>query len=176
MILRFTVYGVAEAKGSTRAFHRPGMRAPVITDSNRNVKAWQRLIADAAGTALAELPDADRRLIAGGARVEVTYFLPRPKALDRPKHAGAEHTKKPDLDKLTRAVLDALTAVAWTDDAQVIELVACKRYAALGYPAHVEIAVGPAALRHWQNDPAIFEAQLEAIVAFKAAAHKVGVL
>ena len=149
MILRFTVYGVAESKGSTRAFHRPGMRAPVVTESNRNVKGWQHLIAAAFTEALSALAPDDRHLIAGGARIEIIYCLPRPKALSRPKHAAAEHTKKPDLDKLTRAVLDALTGIAWSDDAQVCELVAYKRYAPLGRPAHVDIAVGPAALDEW---------------------------
>jgi crossover junction endodeoxyribonuclease RusA len=36
---------------------------------------------------------------------------------------------RPDLDKLVRAVLDALTGVAFRDDAQVVTLVARKHYA-----------------------------------------------
>lgn len=36
-----------------------------------------------------------------------------------PKRATPPHTRKPDLDKLTRAVLDALTGNLYTDDAQV---------------------------------------------------------
>ena len=38
-------------------------------------------------------------------------------------------TKSPDLDKLERAVLDALTAVVWVDDSQVAEVDKRKVYA-----------------------------------------------
>jgi crossover junction endodeoxyribonuclease RusA len=170
--LRFTVYGAAVPKGSMRAFVRPGMRAPVITDGNRNVKAWQRQIAAAAGAAVAEFPEAERRVIAGAVRVTLAFYLPRPKALNTHRHASAAHTKRPDLDKLTRAVLDALTAIAWTDDAQVNELEACKRYAPLETPARVDIAVGPAGAA-W---PSALEQQLEGLDLFTSAARRAGVI
>jgi len=35
---------------------------------------------------------------------------------------------KPDVDKLARALLDALTGVAYGDDAQVVEMHVCKTY------------------------------------------------
>jgi Holliday junction resolvase RusA-like endonuclease len=38
------------------------------------------------------------------------------------------HASAPDIDKLCRAVLDALTSVAWVDDRQVARLVASKRW------------------------------------------------
>ena len=40
----------------------------------------------------------------------------------------AEHLQRPDVDKLSRAVLDALTGIAWQDDSQVISLTATKRW------------------------------------------------
>lgn len=39
-------------------------------------------------------------------------------------------TRPPDLDKLTRAVLDALTGIVWDDDAQVVALAVTKRRSA----------------------------------------------
>ena len=39
--------------------------------------------------------------------------------------------KKPDLDKLVRAILDAGSGVAWRDDSQVISITATKRVAEL---------------------------------------------
>jgi Holliday junction resolvase RusA-like endonuclease len=38
------------------------------------------------------------------------------------------HASTPDIDKLCRAVMDALTSVVWIDDRQVARLVASKRW------------------------------------------------
>jgi Holliday junction resolvase RusA-like endonuclease len=138
MILVFTVYGDAQSKGSTRAFVPKGWTRPIITDSNRNLKQWQQLVAEGADRALAATPDAE--LLTGAVRLTIAFYLPRPKSL--PKKALA-HVKKPDLDKLIRGVKDALTKVVWMDDSQVVELVATKQYA-LEMP-HVDIRVEPTA-------------------------------
>ena len=44
--------------------------------------------------------------------------------LDAPVH----HASAPDIDKLCRAVMDALSSVVWVDDRQVARLVASKRW------------------------------------------------
>ena len=58
-----------------------------------------------------------------------SHYLPanskRPEPVLR-LDAPTSHTKPPDLDKLIRAVLDALTGRAYDDDAQVIDIVAMK--------------------------------------------------
>lgn len=55
-----------------------------------------------------------------------TFVLPRPKSA--PKRRVWPLVGK-DLDKLARALCDALTQCgAWADDAQVVEMVAGKRY------------------------------------------------
>ena len=46
--------------------------------------------------------------------------------------APATHTTRPDLDKLARSTLDALTGVRFRDDSQVAFLVASKEYAMPG--------------------------------------------
>lgn len=47
-------------------------------------------------------------------------------------------TKRPDVDKLGRAVLDALTGIVWRDDCQVIGLQLVKGY---GRDSRVEVMV-----------------------------------
>jgi Holliday junction resolvase RusA-like endonuclease len=37
-------------------------------------------------------------------------------------------SKPPDIDKLTRAVLDSMTSIVWVDDAQVVRLTATKGF------------------------------------------------
>jgi len=64
--------------------------------------------------------------------VVIAYFVP-PKSWPAWKRAAAlngeiAHTGKPDVDNIVKAVKDALNGVVWTDDAQVVELAAEKRY------------------------------------------------
>lgn len=69
--------------------------------------------------------------------VEVDSFLRRPQAdwgTGRNAHllkdrADAAPIKKPDVDKLLRACLDALTEVIWRDDSQVVKATTEKTYA-----------------------------------------------
>mgnify|MGYP002079015282 FL=1 len=70
------------------------------------------------------------------AHVTLTFLMPRPKAhydtkghvKKRFKHAA--HTPRPDLDKLTRAVFDALTIAGIVeDDSHITSAVIAKRYA-----------------------------------------------
>lgn len=65
-------------------------------------------------------------------KVSVTYYIKRPKSLMRKKddYHPIAHGKKPDLDNLNKAVLDALTkAEIWKDDSQVQSMSATKLYA-----------------------------------------------
>ena len=63
----------------------------------------------------------------------------RPKSLSKKvKH----HTKKPDLDKLQRAIGDALTASGLiTDDSCIVEWRARKVYAEQGKPSGASITI-----------------------------------
>ena len=139
-MISFTVYGVAQPKGSMRAFVPPGMKHPIVTDSNRNAKSWAQLVAHAAATTLAQTPDGAPQLLQGPVRVSVAFDLPRPKKFNK-RGVPIAHLTAPDLDKLLRSVLDALTAVVWHDDSQVVEVLAQKRYAEVAHPpcAHIRV-------------------------------------
>lgn len=135
--LRFTVYGAAQPKGSARAFMPKGARFPIVTADNPKSKPWQQLVAEGASRALAT---AGGEQFLGPVTLTVTFWLPRPKSI--PKRVYA-HLKKPDLDKLLRAVKDALTKVVWQDDAQVVHVVATKQYAESGSAPHADLRIAP---------------------------------
>lgn len=119
----FTVYGVPIPKGSTKAFMRPGMKHPVITHDNARTKPWQEAIVSAAIEARGV-----GEPIAGPVEVRIVFYLLRPTSA--PKRV-TRPLKKPDLDKLVRAVKDGMTrAGIYHDDAQVVRIVADKRFAA----------------------------------------------
>lgn len=56
-----------------------------------------------------------------GVEIEIQAWFPRPKSkIWKTRQMPAyRHTKKPDIDNVTKAILDALNGLAWVDDAQV---------------------------------------------------------
>ena len=65
-------------------------------------------------------------------RVEALFIFPRPgnmrwKTREMPR---APHAKKPDVENVAKALLDALSGLVWVDDAQVCELCVSKVIAA----------------------------------------------
>ena len=143
MTLTFTVWGVAQPKGNMRAIHMPGMKYPIVTESNRSVKSWSQLVAEGANHALTQLAPGDRRLLEGPVRLSLAFYLPRPKKYQ--KRVDVAHLTAPDLDKLARCIGDSLTHVCYRDDKQVVEAVLGKFYAGLGEPPHVNVRVEPTA-------------------------------
>jgi crossover junction endodeoxyribonuclease RusA len=147
MTLEFRVFGVAVPKGNMRPFmitsKKTGMQFPILTESNRNVKSWSQLVAEGANHALGERPASERAVVMDGVRLTVAFYLPRPKKYQK-RGVNPAHLTAPDLDKLVRAIKDALTHVIWHDDSQVIELVARKDYAAMDDSPHVDVRIEPA--------------------------------
>ena len=137
MAITFTVWGVAQPKGSAKAFVPKGWTRAVVTSDNPKNKGWQQLVAEAANRAIGETP---RALHTGPVRLVVMFYLPRPKSLPR---RATDHLKKPDLDKLVRSVKDALTQVIWQDDSQVVQIEASKTYAAMDAAPCAVVKVEP---------------------------------
>lgn len=135
-MLAFTVYGVASGMGSKRAFMPAGCKQPIITDTNKNLRSWQALVAAEASRAILDTPS--WQLLDGPVRLSVAFYLPRPKAI---RDRIVPHLKKPDCSKLLRSTEDALTGVVYRDDAQVVEIVAGKFYAQPGDSPHVDVRV-----------------------------------
>jgi len=116
----FSVEGIPQPKGSTRAFVPKGWTRPIITAASPKTKKWEREITVVARQHITPF-DTSRNAF----RVRLRFILPRPKRLGA---ASSPHTTRPDIDKLCRCVLDALTGVAWRDDSQVVSITATKRY------------------------------------------------
>lgn len=82
----------------------------------------------------------------GPIRIDLDYFMPRPKRLMRKKDTDGiiPHTSKPDIDNLNKLVLDVMVKIGLiTDDAQVYYIVAFKWYhRKSGEPgAHISLSV-----------------------------------
>ena len=124
---KFSVPGAAAPQGSKRAFKLRGSGRVVLVESSAKVKPYRATVALAARQAWNRPPTGK------AVYVRVAFTFTRPKSHFTAKGAirnGApDFPGKPDTDKLCRAVLDALTGVAYVDDAQVVWLEATKNYA-----------------------------------------------
>ena len=132
------VYGRPAPKGSLRCLGK-GRHI----DDNPNTQAWMALVRQAAREQLGDIEPDGARLWS----VEVRFWLRWPKSYG--KHVGGVPVaKKPDVDKLLRAVLDALTDIVWVDDSQVYSAHAVKYYEDLLQPMGCEIKIYPREKEH----------------------------
>lgn len=133
--VEFVVCGTPGAQGSKR--HVGGGR---MVESSASVQPWRDAVRSEAQKLLGDRPP-----LAGPLAVTLVFTVRKPASA--PKRVRAWPTKKPDIDKITRSTLDALTqAGAWQDDSQVVDLYVRKRYA--GDPGcmlrpGVRVAVSP---------------------------------
>jgi len=91
----------------------------IMWESNKHLKSWRDKITQQVATEMTESYGSDVAI-----RLVLHFQFLKPKTVKR-----LLPTVKPDLDKLARAVLDALTkSKIYHDDAQVVSLRAYKNY------------------------------------------------
>lgn len=117
----FTVWGTPAPKGSKSAFpirRKSGaMGVAVVEGKTDRQKDWSRRIEEVVqGLAATGSPMLDGPLVAA-----VEFWLPRPASA--PKRRRTWPDRKPDLDKLLRAILDPMSGVLIADDARIVEFV-----------------------------------------------------
>lgn len=118
------VPGKPAPQGSKRGIPTKNGKVAMI-ESSKAVKPWREDVRQA-------LLDDHNRAVArfdGPVRVRLEFVMPRPKSMpvSRPT---PPHTKKPDIDKIERAILDAVSSAGvWPDDSYVIDLHSTKRTA-----------------------------------------------
>jgi crossover junction endodeoxyribonuclease RusA len=148
--LTFEVVGHPEPAGSKRTVPtsrdwrvRPGVRWQVL-DANANAEPWKRVVANTAKGAMLKNRFA---MIDGPCFVSMVFRLNRPQShfrsdgetLSAEGNRNTAPAKKPDALKLARAVEDALTGIAYRDDAQIVSEQIRKEFT-VG-PEHVQITV-----------------------------------
>ena len=133
-MIRFTVYGVPQPQGSARAFIPKRWDRAVVTGANAKNKPWRQQVS---GMALVAMQNRSIVCRPNPVVVKCDFFFDRPKS----QKMALQKTTKPDLDKLLRSVLDAMTGIVFEDDSQVT---ACEITKGFGQPACVRITVrGP---------------------------------
>lgn len=123
--LSFVVLGEPTPEGSTRAYYIKALDRTVTTHQNKkSLGAWRNRVATEAQRAL---EGREWKCDSASAyTVNVEFVLSRPASI--PEHRRVHPTVKPDIDKLVRAINDALTSILFTDDCQVVSMTMSKEY------------------------------------------------
>jgi len=141
-----SVHGTPAPQGSKRHVGNG-----VMVESSKKVKPWRSAVRDAA-------EKTGTPMMLGPVAIDVTFLLSRPKghygtgrnSVNIRDSAPAHPAVKPDIDKLLRSTLDALTeAGIYRDDAQIVIVGAVKQYAHLGEPQGAEITIREI----WEQEP-----------------------
>jgi len=138
---RAVVFGTPQPAGSKRAFVIAGKAR--VTDANAKSRPWKEQVAQVVGQQML-----GRDLYDGPIRLTLTFVVTRPRGHylggepgNRLSAAGRRRpypTVKPDVLKLARGVEDAMSGVAYRDDAQIVDERLVKVY---GHPERVEITI-----------------------------------
>ena len=127
---KITVYGRPASQGSKKAFIVAG-HARIRESNTERQEQWYNAVASAAAN-----ERTGEILITGPLVLTMKFYFKRPKAHYRSgsksdllkDSAPPHHIQKPDLGKIIRCTEDALSAVVWRDDAQVIVYRGCGKF------------------------------------------------
>lgn len=124
----FTVPGKPQGKARARTFYNPKTKGMSSVTPEKTV-LYENFISTCYLQAAGEERFADTAYI----RIRIQAFYGIPKSSSKVKREAMLKgellpAKKPDIDNIAKAVLDALNSVAYRDDTQVVELQLRKQY------------------------------------------------
>jgi Holliday junction resolvase RusA-like endonuclease len=136
-VIRFFVAGTPKSMsvGSTFSFKRNGVQTHV--QGRRNTD-WAVLVAEIGRR------HAPPRPLEGPLTFEAIFYVPRPASLPKRTAHLAMPVKRPDCDGLVHKLTDRFNGVFWTDDSQIVDFIARKRYATAEHPPGVHIRIAHA--------------------------------
>lgn len=135
--IHFTIMGEPVPQGSTRAYVNKKTGEAVTTHGNKNTKVWRQRIATEAQKAQELTPffENDKKL---GYHVTIFFEFTRPASVSK---KVKYNNKRPDIDKLIRAVFDGITDILIPDDARIVSVTASEPYAEEGSPPCAKVSV-----------------------------------
>jgi len=122
----FTVFGFEPRPQGSKKYvgqrtTAAGNKIPLIIEASPGLPVWRKAVSDAVKQAMIDSGDLSK--FEGAVKVEAVFYLTR-----KPSVKRALPTVPPDVDKLSRALLDSCKGV-WGDDSQVVRLEVSKKYA-----------------------------------------------
>ena len=122
----FTVFGSEPRPQGSKKYvgtrrTAAGNNIPMIVEASPGLPVWRKAVSDAVVQAMHDSGDLSK--FDGPVKVEAVFYLTR-----KPTVKRALPTVPPDIDKVTRSLLDSCKPV-WGDDSQVVRLEVSKVYA-----------------------------------------------
>jgi Holliday junction resolvase RusA-like endonuclease len=122
----FTVFGSEPRPQGSKKYvgsrrTAAGNNIPLIIEASPGLPVWRKAVSDAVIQAMHDSGDMSK--FDGAVKVEAVFYVTRKRTVTRDLP-----TVPPDVDKLSRALLDSLKPV-WRDDSQVVRLEVSKKYA-----------------------------------------------
>ena len=122
----FTVFGYEPRPQGSKKYvgsrrTAAGNNIPLIIEASPGLPVWRKAVSDAVVQGMQDSGDLSK--FEGALKVEAVFYVTR-----KPTVKRAFPTVPPDVDKLSRALLDSLKPV-WGDDSQVVRLEVSKKYA-----------------------------------------------
>lgn len=144
--ISFFVPGVCVPQGSTKGFYIEEIHKVVITHGNTKTEGWRDRMAHEAKLAAQEY-----QILYGKPfyappgfpiTITATHYFALPKTKMSNKWLPPPMVTRPDVDKLLRADLDALTKILFNDDSQVNCVITTKQYVTAEAPmAGIQVTI-----------------------------------
>ena len=138
----FWAGGVPIPQGSKRIGRNRATNKPVLIDDNKKLDPWRDWVAVNARQGMQGQAAFDCPVL-----VDLAFYMPRPgyhftKGGELRDDAPVWCAVPPDIDKLERAVFDAMTAArVWVDDSRAVMVHKSQRYAGPGQAPGVSVLV-----------------------------------
>ncbi|MDY6396084.1 MAG: RusA family crossover junction endodeoxyribonuclease [Bacteroidales bacterium] len=126
MELHYTVVGIPKPQARPKVFHRTLKSGKPFVSTYSPKTDWFHLVYT---ESLKQKEMLKNRLV-GALELNIIFCMPIPKSISKKKRLDLHYvTKKPDLDNLVKAVMDAINNVGlWEDDSQIARIYASKIY------------------------------------------------
>lgn len=126
MEINYTVVGIPKPQARPKVFHRTLKNGKNFVSTYSPKTDWFHLVY----TESLKIKNSLKNRLSGALELNLTFCMPIPKSISKKKRADLHYvTKKPDVDNLAKAVMDAINNVGiWEDDSQISVLRVSKIY------------------------------------------------
>lgn len=126
MELQYTVIGIAKPQARPKVFHRTLKNGKNFVSTYSPKTDWFGLVY----TESLKQKNLLKNKLSGALRLNLLFCMPIPKSISKKKKEKLFYvSKRPDIDNLAKAVMDAINQVGlWEDDSQIARLEVSKIY------------------------------------------------